>query len=301
MGGIFRIIWLIGCALVSQQARAADIVAVRQPLAPMWNWTGFYVGGHLGGAWGIKDWSSDPTGFFSGLGAFPNYGTAGGSIGGVQLGFNYQLRSVVLGLEADASWASVDGTTRCAFSYFICSSQVGSLGTLAARIGVPLDRTLLYVKAGAAWAHDKYHMNSFEFIDVLEGSQTRWGWMVGGGLEYGFAPGWSAKAEYNYLDLGTARVVFSDNVDPTRVPIDTSRESSSHQARNKLPIRRSSKPLSRCVGLVRCPAVESTPHRMELVGLVCRRACRRRLGHQDMVGSDDLLRRSCLCRVGRYR
>jgi outer membrane immunogenic protein len=155
------------------------------------------------------------------LGAFPNYGTVGGTIGGGQIGFNYQSGSIVLGLEADASWASVDGATRCAFAYFICGSQVNSLGTLAARIGVPLDhRTLLYVKAGAAWAHDKYHMNSFEFIDVLDGSQTRWGWMGGGGLEYAFAPDWSAKVEYNYLDLGTARVVFMDTVDPTAVPID---------------------------------------------------------------------------------
>jgi opacity protein-like surface antigen len=220
MGGVFRTMCLIACALASQQGHAADRVAARPSLAPAWSWNGLYVGGHLGGAWGVKNWSSDPTGYFSGLGAFPNYGTAGGSIGGGQVGFNYQSGSIVLGLEADASWASVDGTTRCAFAYFICSSRVNSLGTLAARIGVTLDRTLLYAKAGAAWAHDKYHMNSFEFIDVLDGSQTRWGWMGGGGLEYAFAPDWSAKVEYDYLDLGTARVVFMDTVDPTPVPID---------------------------------------------------------------------------------
>ena len=220
MRSAFRTICLIAGTLVFQQAHAADILPVNPSTAPVWNWNGFYVGGQLGAAWGVKDWSSDPTGFFSGLGAFPNYGMMGGSFGGVQVGVNYQLGAVVLGLEGDANFASIDGTTRCAFAYFICSTQVDSLGTLAARIGVPFDRTLLYAKAGAAWAHDKYHMNSFQFIDVLDGSQTRWGWMVGGGLEYGFAPDWSAKIEYNYLHLGTGGVGFSDTVDPVRPQVD---------------------------------------------------------------------------------
>jgi len=71
------------------------------------------------------------------------------------------------------------------------------------------DRTLLYVKAGGAWARDVYTITATGFF--AETSDTNWGWTVGAGLEYGMTPNWSLKLEYNYLSFDTQRVTFVPN------------------------------------------------------------------------------------------
>jgi outer membrane immunogenic protein len=84
-------------------------------------------------------------------------------------------------------------------------------------LGVAWDRTLFYAKGGGAWVHDRFwesqpSLGSFfgppGTIYAATTSETRWGWMVGGGIEYAFALNWSAKIEYDYLDLGTHWPVF---------------------------------------------------------------------------------------------
>ena len=82
-----------------------------------------------------------------------------------------------------------------------------ALGTFAGRLGFALDRVLLYGKGGTAFANDKYELNS---IAASRSNETRWGWMVGAGIEYSFTDNWSAKFEYNYLDFGTRGVRFTD-------------------------------------------------------------------------------------------
>jgi len=86
---------------------------------------------------------------------------------------------------------------------------VDALGTVAGRVGIAWDRTLLYGTAGGAWAIDKYRI-----VDLSSGgtlataSETRWGWMVGIGLERAFLANWSVKIEYNYVSFGTNRVTL---------------------------------------------------------------------------------------------
>ena len=139
-----------------------------------------------------------------------NIDISGGLAGG-QIGANYQAGSWVFGVEADASWADLTGNTACVTGIVgvaaNCRAKVDALGTFAGRLGFALDRVLFYGKGGVAFANDKYELTS---IAAYRANETRWGWMVGGGIEYSFTDNWSAKVEYNYLDFGSHAVRFTD-------------------------------------------------------------------------------------------
>src|SRR5262245_60517570 len=97
-------------------ANAADLAPSYKapPPVPYFSWTGIYIGGHAGGAWGRKDWE-DPLGFF---GVFPFPFAHGnrdhqGFIAGGQIGANYQFGKWVIGVEADFSWTDLDGHSKC--------------------------------------------------------------------------------------------------------------------------------------------------------------------------------------------
>ena len=201
-------------------AQAADLPmkapAMIAAAAPM-SWTGFYVGGHIGWGWGTKEWSNscDAVG---NLGCFsPTVvarSTASGFLGGVQAGYNYQINTLVLGVEGDFSWADVSVTSTCFGGISTCSSKADWFGTLAGRIGGTVGPALFYAKGGAAWVHDKYAENcptcSLGSPVTWDGGQTRAGWMVGAGIEYAFARNWSAKIEYDFMDFGTTSVRMTD-------------------------------------------------------------------------------------------
>jgi outer membrane immunogenic protein len=102
------------------------------------------------------------------------------------------------------------------------SARSDWLGTLAARFGYTWDRWMLYGKAGAAWAHDKYSLDAVRGgspqVLSLNGNETRTGWMVGVGLEYAFLSNWSAKLEYNYMDFGNKTVALAGFFDAASSP-----------------------------------------------------------------------------------
>ena len=206
---------------VAAPASAADMpvkAAPPPPVAPIYNWTGFYIGAHVGGAWSDTDWFyaccatnlliAAPCGLAQG-------GHSGSSwLAGGQVGFNYQVGRFVWGIEADFSATDIKGSNLdVAFpTQEFLHSRTDFIGTVAPRVGVAWDRVLLYAKGGVAWAHDDYSatltpnfgpLAGFEF---QTGDATRWGWMVGVGIEYAFAQNWSVKAEYNYMDFGTERI-----------------------------------------------------------------------------------------------
>ena len=130
-----------------------------------WSWTGFYVGGQIGAARGTATFA-DPFG----ASIFGDNVTTPGFLAGGQIGFNWQVpnSSFVLGVEADASWLTADGTNTClAFSgLFVsatCHADPNAIGTLTARGGYafgPSGRTLLYAKGGAAWIHENVDTNT---------------------------------------------------------------------------------------------------------------------------------------------
>jgi outer membrane immunogenic protein len=200
-----------------QVAYSADLPAkAARPIpvaAPVWSWNGFYIGAHVGGAWGTTE--SEFTAV-----AFPIASAAtNGFLGGGQIGYNFQSGIIVVGVEADASWASLKGTTPCLF-VLTCKREINTIGTVTGRVGFTADRALIYVKGGGAYANFEYDTSAFG-TPVASADKWIWGWTVGTGVEYAITQSWSAKIEYNFMDFQkdtvtfTAPIVGPVNVDTT--------------------------------------------------------------------------------------
>lgn len=219
---------ICGAVLVAGAAQAADLstkVPVKAAPAPAFTWTGFYIGAQGGYASASTDFSGthDPlNGVFYTNDA--NYNLDGGFAGGV-IGYNYQIGNAVLGIEADANWADLTGSgvalrnegvlaPACIATSDPCSSKIDAFGTITGRLGGAIDRVLIYIKAGAAWATTS-HTAGYTDLVLPEFSHhatvdaTRWGWTLGAGVEWAFFDKWSAKLEYNYIDLGNSDVTFA--------------------------------------------------------------------------------------------
>ncbi len=161
---------------------------------PVFSWSGLYLGGHGGYGWGRLT-ATDPTG------ATPDSSvdTKGGVAGG-QIGYLYQMESLVLGVEGTYSWADIKAST--ALGAGTATVKNDYIATVAGRAGYAFDRALLYGKGGVAFTRDKA-----DATDGTGGTSTgrfnRTGYVVGGGLEYAFLNNWSARVEYNYLGFGS--------------------------------------------------------------------------------------------------
>ncbi len=179
---------LAGVALVSLMtaASAADLAArpytKAPPLSPGYNWSGFYIGVMGGGAW-----DSDNSGGF----------------GGGTIGYNWQApgSQFVFGLEADAAAASLKDSQTAVFGgvTFTGEDKIDALGSVTGRVGVAVDAALFYAKGGYAWANNKASVSVLGV--TASDSQVHSGYTVGGGIEYMFAPNWSAKGEYMFTHL----------------------------------------------------------------------------------------------------
>lgn len=185
---------------------AADLPTRAPPVVytpPAFTWTGFYIGLNAGVGW--TDTHSvtitGPTAASSGI--ISGGGGDGAFVGGGQIGYNWQSGALVYGLETDIQY--VDTGTRVswgAYSWWAGRNggDGGYLGTVRARLGYAIDRTLIYVTGGLAYGG----LNS----NPLSGNTTsNVGWTVGGGIEYAFTDNWTAKIEGLYVDLGDKRRV----------------------------------------------------------------------------------------------
>src|SRR5437870_3477371 len=170
--------------------------------APPCTWTGFYLGGNIGGAWANRD-VLDP---FLGVN-FNNGNSNGVFIGGGQLGYNWQINYFVLGIEADFDGAANNNNTGTVFIPRVGTIQVTSnnrwITTLAARFGVTNGPWLFYGKAGGGWVgnEDFTITNLSTGASITASNNSNSGWLVGAGIEWAFAPNWSPKVEYNFLGL----------------------------------------------------------------------------------------------------
>jgi outer membrane immunogenic protein len=201
---------ILAFALAAQVAGAADLrrpppeYPTKAPAYRAFDWTGFYVGVNAGYGWGR---SRDDFGA-AGINRFDVHGPL---VGGT-VGYNYQFGQAVLGLEGDIDWQDVKGNATCIAG--VCQTKSDWLGTVRGRLGYAIDRFLPYVTGGAAFADLKVNVPG-----IATQSDTRAGWTVGAGAEYAFAPNWSVKAEYLFVDLGkfncpacAANVKFNENV-----------------------------------------------------------------------------------------
>ncbi len=169
-------------------AEAADLnygqrapYTVNQPLNA-YSWAGPYLGGNLGYEWGsVNNNPAKPSGF----------------VGGVQAGYNFQTGPWVFGVEGDIQAAGADDT----FAPWKFSNPW--FGTLRGRAGYAFSNVLFYGTAGLAFG--ELRAQTFGWTE----SHTSAGWTIGAGAEVMFAPNWSAKLEYLYIDLSTSQFAIT--------------------------------------------------------------------------------------------
>jgi outer membrane immunogenic protein len=216
--------WMAGSAF------AADMpVKAAPPPVLAYDWSGLYIGGVIGGAWGHID-SSDPGGIIGTLVNVPVIQTTTSSsfIGGVEGGDRYQLGKLVIGWEADITWGDLSGTSSSTFGPVFApgvltrsiTADTKWIGTATSSVGIAHDRWLIYGKAGVAWEHTDYTSNwTVAGVPLFSGvgsdsSSNQVGWTVGTGIEWAIWNNWSVKAEYDYLDFGNKTVAINGSVLP---------------------------------------------------------------------------------------
>jgi outer membrane immunogenic protein len=230
---------MLGIAsLVTTSALAADLPArvyTKAPVIvePVYNWTGFYVGGNIGYSWGR---SSDTSTLTNGAGTVlfssADKSNLDGVVGGGQIGYNWQMQNWVWGLEADIQGTGERGSRAYTCAIGICTpatfiagiglfpvpgpavpvsldQKLEWFGTVRGRVGVLASpRVLLYATGGLAYGEVK----SSETIGGLTGfsnSDTKVGYTVGAGIEGVIGGNWTAKLEYLFVDLGKVSGSFA--------------------------------------------------------------------------------------------
>ncbi len=222
----------VALAALTTASFAADLPSRKSPAeapyvaVPMFTWTGFYVGGDIGGAW-TNDGSRyrlTPAGV-----GFAPAGTliatssmnSSGVVGGLFAGYNWQFSNAfVVGLEADVEATSLsknNANIQGVFAGvvgpigFLNSEKLPWQGSARARLGYAAGNALFYVTGGLALAQIQ---TRYFLITTDSFSQTRAGWTLGGGVEYAFNANWTARIEYRYSQFGTIRDTLTNTTFP---------------------------------------------------------------------------------------
>jgi len=196
------------------------------------NWNGLFIGGSLGGAWSNSDWS-DPfastilAGYVNAAG-FGDYVRSSGPLGGLDLHLNWQTGHLVYGLAGSISGADIrgDNTIFSGIGGINGHEQSNYLGTLVARLGTTLNRSLLYLNAGGAVLNTQYTiLGNTAILNLGWGTQelNTWGWTGGVGVEYALTDSWNTSVEYDYITIPNHALSF-----PT-VAVINEQNSSNHK------------------------------------------------------------------------
>jgi opacity protein-like surface antigen len=163
--------------------------------ARAYDWTGIFIGGHIGAGFSYRDWSFAD-------GSAPE--AADAVLLGGQAGLNYQVGKAVVGVEADLSWGNLKNESLCPDGSNTCWTRQNWLATVTGRLGYAFDPALFYVKGGAAFTRADYFKTA-QIPSIFDESASahRNGWTVGAGMEYALWRSWTLKLEYDYLDFGS--------------------------------------------------------------------------------------------------
>jgi outer membrane immunogenic protein len=194
-------------------ASAADLAArpyTKAPppvVAPIYDWTGFYIGGNGGWAQSRNCVDLLGTGFDFADGCRER---SGGVVGG-QLGYRWQFNQFVVGVEGQGDWADLSNTRVSIINpLFSTRTKTDGIGLFTGQLGYAWNASLFYVKGGAAVTSNRFSiLSTLTGTELAAASATRWGGTVGVGWEYGFAPNWSAGIEYDHLFMGNSNNSFS--------------------------------------------------------------------------------------------
>jgi outer membrane immunogenic protein len=197
----------------SSPARAADMTPLAQRPATssyipaQFFWTGFYIGAGIGGDWGTASFT-DP---FPGPSASASPSLKGFLVSGIS-GINFQISSVVVGVEADFTGPFAKGS--------VLDSNANNLQTsvfwtssITGRLGMAFDRLLVYGKGGVAFDYDRDTVTKPDTTSAI-GSLYRVGWTVGGGVEYAVTDHWTGRLEYDYLRFAAKGLTFQGSATP---------------------------------------------------------------------------------------
>jgi outer membrane immunogenic protein len=236
----------LGAIALATGAHAADmgrpVYEAPAPAPIPFTWSGFYIGANVGAVWGRSSATDDPT---KSSELWIGSGTVGsvdanstGIIGGLQLGYNWQFASLVVGLEGDISFSSLDHTSPVTTSpgggVDSYRSRLSALGTIRGRVGWAFDRLLVYGTGGVAFASlkDEYFDPPSVIGFTTSPSSGVTGWTAGGGIEYAFTDHWTVRGEYLHVEfpdrsagvlpfIRTAYTfTFKDSLDIARVGIN---------------------------------------------------------------------------------
>src|SRR5438552_3252396 len=202
---------------VSGYAADLPVKALLSP-APVWSWTGFYGGVHVGAGWGttestLTSFSVTPPGIVVPLNFPFSQNSRSGFLGGGQVGYNWQSGWAVFGVQGDIAATDVKGTTPCVV-VLSCTSETNWLATVSGRLGaVVLDRGLVYVKGGGAWMNTDHRVNLpvVANTQLTSASSDAFGWLLGMGTEWMITPNWTAFVEYNYIEFDKQNERFAIN------------------------------------------------------------------------------------------
>jgi outer membrane immunogenic protein len=202
-------------------ACAADLAArpyAKAPApiaAPVYDWSGFYIGVNGGGGWSRKCWD------ITGQGAVnPAEGChdATGALAGGQVGYRWQASNWVFGLEAQGDWADLRGSNGSVFfipGAVVNRTKIDAIGLFTGQVGYAINNVLFYVKGGAMVANDKYEgFGPFAGTVFDRGNETRWGGAVGAGLDFGITPNIVLGVDYMHGFLGTRDVSLASTIIP---------------------------------------------------------------------------------------
>lgn len=191
----------------------------RTPAAVIASWTGFYGGIHAGYGWGDARVHVDPnSNEFDGsvIGNGLSMRLNGAVVGG-QVGYNLQQGNWLFGVEADGSWAGIDGNFRSrepapSTFYFNVDAKVKWLATVRGRMGVVSGSWLFYGTGGVAFGGTELsgetNYAGYPYGIGDSQSKTRVGWVAGAGIEMMLSDRVSAKLEYLHYGLGRENFFF---------------------------------------------------------------------------------------------
>jgi outer membrane immunogenic protein len=225
---------------IVQSASAADL-PVRGPAmvtsAPIWSWTGFYIGINGGFGGNKTEYPFSLGGLASGTGSV----TSSGGLAGGQIGYNWEWTpGWVFGIETDIQWSNIESEVAATAVTLVGAASLNAgteldwFGTVRGRLGYsPWARTLLYGTGGWAYGKTTTRLNVSIpgiFSDNSSHDVDRSGWTAGAGFEYAFLPNVTFKTEYLYVDLGTENV-FTGNVFGGAVPFTIDDKTTFHLVR----------------------------------------------------------------------
>src|SRR5579872_6098455 len=236
--GLMKKVLLVQMAVLASSLAtpvlAADLpMKAEVPVAPVFSWTGCYLGAHAGGGRGTKD-MTDPVllvqdnliapGTTTGVTTVTT--TPTGAVIGGEIGCDYQFSSnVVVGIEGTASGTTMRGSQIVSLhdsppDVALVQANNDFLASVTGRIGYAFDNVLLYGRGGFAVAGDKYNVSGGTVAGSgvpfnFQGLDNRYGWVAGGGVDWAFARHWSMNVEYNYYHFGGGNILMTDGIGGT--------------------------------------------------------------------------------------